>query len=96
MTRGIYRIQDGRAPAASGEAAVTPALASRLHLHVERQREVDILPTGVFRGFPAFFARNRFQPVQEARGDCRRASGLRGMAEDHVRIAKQLREIMRR
>ena len=63
---------------------------------IERQREMHILFAGVLRGVPALFARDRFQPMQEARGHRGRAAGLGGMAEDHVLIAEQLREVMRR
>lgn len=41
VTRGIYRVKDGSAPAATGEAAVTSRLASRLHLHVGSSMELE-------------------------------------------------------
>ena len=48
-----------------------------------------------FRGIPARFARDRFQPVQEARSHRRRAADLGGVAEDDVVGAEQLGEVVR-
>jgi putative ABC transport system permease protein len=41
MTRGTYRLKSGTAPAASGEAAVTSALASRLRVGVGSSIELE-------------------------------------------------------
>ena len=58
--------------------------------------EADIFLAGRLRGFPALVAGDRFQPVQETRGDRGRAADLGGVAEDDVLGAEQLREIVRR
>ena len=41
MTRGIYRIRTGAEPAGAGDAAVTSALAERLHVGVGAEVDLD-------------------------------------------------------
>ncbi len=41
LTRGIYRVRDGRAPASSGEAAITSPLAKSLRVHIGSDVEFD-------------------------------------------------------
>ena len=62
---------------------------------VQLAGKADIFLAGGVRGLPALLARDRFQPVQEARGHRGRAADLGGMAEDDVVGAEQLREIVR-
>ena len=48
------------------------------------------------RLFPALLARDRGQPLHEARGDRRRAAVLGGARQDDLGRAERLREVVRR
>ena len=73
-------------------------LLDRLDLRglVDRAGVANILVAGRLRRFPALLARDGFQPVQEARGDGRSTADLGRMGEDHVLMAEQLSEVVRR
>ncbi len=62
---------------------------------VQRVCELHVFLAGANGRLPELVARDRLQPVQEARGHRRCAAGLGGMGEDHLVAAEQLREVMR-
>ena len=63
---------------------------------VDRSAKRTYFSPACFAVFQRSLARDRLEPVQETRGDRRRAADFGGVAEDDVAGAEQLREIVRR
>ena len=81
-------------------SAAASAQAARARLagcrRVEHARKRDITRAALQRGLPARLARDRGEPLHEARRHRRRAAELGRAGEDHLGRAERLREIVRR